>query len=188
MLTLNNFKYINVIKKRLESLPENIKSYLLLYNITICATKPLSETDKLNMDIICEKNFKRITDRTTNTHITSSTINNNIDRFRIINMPQLGMGMNSYIQKTKLSSDDLIKLNNIIIEYINVVIPNLYKRGVVHGDIKSDNMMFKLKDTNMPVLIDWGLSYVVDENSKKAPNAIYDLATESIALRIDVLE
>ena len=59
---------------------------------------------------------------------------------------------------------------------INTTIKNkMNNDGVIHNDIKSENILF---NKNTPTLIDWGLSYVVDENSKKAPNAIYDLATQ----------
>ena len=175
---MKQYDYISNIKKRLENLPENIKAYLLLYNIEMCDPKPLTEEDKKNMDTVCEKNLKRINDKDSNGNISSANINNNLDKFKILNMPQLGMDVNNYIKETKLSPSDLIKINNIIIEYVSIVVPNLYRRGVVHGDIKSENMMFKLNDTTMPVLIDWGLSFVTDEGSKEAPKALYDLATQ----------
>jgi hypothetical protein len=172
------YDYISNIKKKLQNLPESVKAYLLLYNIEMCDPKPLTEADKKNMDTICEKNLKRINDKDSNGNISSANINNNLDKFKILNMPQLSMDVNAYIKETNLSPSDLIKINNIIIEYVNNVIPEMYKRGVVHGDIKSENMMFKLNDTTMPVLIDWGLSFVTDEGSKEAPKALYDLATQ----------
>lgn len=172
------YDYISSIKKRLENLPKDVKEYLLLYNIEMCDPRPLTEEDKKNMDTICEKNLKRINDKDSAQTISSANINNNLEKFKILNMPELGMAMNDYIEKTNISPTDLIKINNIIIEYVTNVIPNLYKQGVVHGDIKTENMMFKLNDMTMPVLIDWGLSFVTDEGSKEAPKALYDLATQ----------
>jgi hypothetical protein len=144
----------------------------------MCDPRPLTEEDKKNMDTICEKNLKRINDKDSTQTISSANINNNLEKFKILNMPQLGMDMNAYIKQKNLSPSDLIQINNIIIEYISIVIPNLFKRGVVHGDIKSENMMFKLNDTTMPVLIDWGLSFIADEGSKEVPKALYHLATQ----------
>lgn len=172
------YGYIAAIKKRLEGLPDNIKEFLMLYNVTICTPKPLTDADKVNLDTVCKKNLSKITDRGTGSFITSANINSNIEKFKAINMPQLDMDVNKYIQRTRLTPEDLIRINDIIIQYVMLVIPNLYRRGVVHGDIKSENMMFKLGEGNKPVLIDWGLSYVTDEKSKKAPTAIYELATQ----------
>jgi hypothetical protein len=172
------YDYISNIKKRLENLPKDVKDYLLLYNIEMCDPNPLTEEDKKNMDTICEKNLKRINVKDSIQTISSANINNNLEKFKILNMPQLGMDMNVFIKQKNLSPSDLININNIIIEYISIVIPNLFKRGVVHGDIKSENMMFKLNDTTMPVLIDWGLSFTADEGSKEVPKALYSLATQ----------
>ena len=93
-------------------------------------------------------------------------------------MPELGISIHDFIKKTKLSSLNLIKLNNIIIEYVSKIIPSINKNGVIHGDIKSSNILFNLNDTELPTVIDWGLSYIVPSDKTKFPNALYKLSVQ----------
>ena len=172
------YMYIYNIKKKLEHLPANIKRYFLLDDITMCDPKALSDKDKVKIENVCQYILTDVSDSNTNMPITSQTLNNNLHKFKIINMPELSMTLNSYINKTILSPVDIIALNNIIIEYLTVVIPSMYKNNVVHGDIKPENMMFNASDNNTLVLIDWGLSYIADSDRKNIPDAIKELSVQ----------
>ena len=172
------YMYIYHIKKKLEHLPVSIKRYFLLENINICEPKPLSEQDKVKIDNVCDNILTDVSDTNTNTPITSETINRNLHKFKIINMPELSSTLHDYMKKTVLSSTELIMLNNIIIHYLTVIIPSMYKNNVVHGDIKSENMMFNKYDNNTLVLIDWGLSYIADSDRKNVPGALYNLSVQ----------
>jgi tRNA A-37 threonylcarbamoyl transferase component Bud32 len=144
----------------------------------MCEPKPLSEQDKVKIEDVCDNILTSVNDTNTNTPITSETINRNLHKFKIINMPELSLTLNDYIKKTVLSSTELIMLNNIIIQYLTVVIPSMYKNNVVHGDIKAENMMFNKYDNNTLVLIDWGLSYIADSDRKNVPGALYNLSVQ----------
>lgn len=172
------YMYIHNIKKRLEHLPANIKKYFLLDNITMCEPKPLTEQDKVKIEKVCDYILTDNTDKTTQEPINSQNINNNLDKFKIINMPELSISLSNYIKKKDLTPIELVNLNNNIIEYLTVVIPALYKNGVVHGDIKPDNLMFNVSDNNTLVVIDWGLSYVLDSDRKNVPEALYTLGVQ----------
>ena len=172
------YMYISNIKKRLEHLPANIKKYFLLDNITMCEPKPLTEQDKVKIEKVCDYILTDNTDKTTQEPINSQNINNNLDKFKIINMPELSISLSNYIKKKDLTPYDLININNNIIEYLTIVIPTLYKNGVVHGDIKPDNLMFNMSDSNTLVVIDWGLSYVLDSDRKNIPEALYTLGVQ----------
>ena len=172
------YMYIYNIKKKLQHLPENIKKYFLLDNITMCEPTELSEEDKVKIEEVCDYILTDHADKTTNDPITSKNINNNLDKFKIINMPELSISLSNYIKKHVFTPIELVKLNNNIIEYLNIVIPALYKNGVVHGDIKADNLMFNMSDNNTLVVIDWGLSYLVDSDRKNIPDALYSLSTQ----------
>ena len=172
------YKYITDIKKKIEGLPENIKKYFLLENIKMCNPKPLTEEDKMKMESICKNNLIKVKNTTGGENLTAGNINNYLYKFKIINMPELGIDMSNYIKKTDLVPGDLININNIIIDYITNIIPGLYKNGVIHGDIKSNNIMFSLTDTNTPILIDWGLSYITNHDKDTVPSALYDLAVQ----------
>ena len=172
------YEYITNIKKKLQHLPPNIKKFFLLDNVSMCEPGPLSESDKVKIEEVCDYILTRFTDDVTQEPINSKNINNNLDKFKIINMPELSVSLSDYIRKRDLTPFDLINLNNNIIEYLTTVIPVLYKNGVVHGDIKPDNLMFNVADNNTLVLIDWGLSYVLDDERKNAPQALQTLATQ----------
>ena len=172
------YMYINNIKKRLEHLPANVKKYFLLDNINMCEPKPLTEHDKVKIEKVCDYILTDNTDKTTQEPINSQNINNNLDKFKIINMPELSISLSNYIKKSDLTPIELVNLNNNIIEYLTIVIPALYKNGVVHGDIKPDNLMFNMSDNNTLVVIDWGLSYVLDSDRKNVPEALYTLGTQ----------
>jgi len=172
------YMYIHNIKKKLQHLPQNIKKYFLLENVSVCEPGPLSEGDKVKIEEVCDYILTRVVDDVTQEPINSKNINNNLDKFKIINMPELSISLSNYIRKTDLTPFDLINLNNNIIEYLTTVIPVLYKNGVVHGDIKPDNLMFNMADNNTLVLIDWGLSYVLDDERKNVPEALQTLATQ----------
>jgi tRNA A-37 threonylcarbamoyl transferase component Bud32 len=114
-----------------------------------------------------------VDDSKTKEPITSQNINNNLHKFKIINMPKLGDSLHSYIKNTKLTTKELIFLNNIIIKFISVVIPSMNRAGVIHGDLKSANILFS-DNMNVPVLIDWGLSYLVSSD-ESVPEDLFGL-------------
>jgi serine/threonine protein kinase len=174
------YMYIYNIKKKLEHLPTNIKNHFLLDNISICEPNALSDKDKVKIEDVCGYILTDVNDRNTNTPVTSDTINNNLHKFKIINMPELSLTLRNYITKMVLSPANIIVLNNIIIEYLTVIIPSLYKNNVVHGDIKSENMMFNISDNNTLVLIDWGLSYIADSDRKNVPEPLKELSVQPI--------
>ena len=152
------YEYILKIKKRLEFLSEDIKKYLLINNITICEPAQLSKSDLTNIDEVCDSILSYVEDSKTKLPLTSSNINENLDKFKVINMPKLGESLHSYIKKKTLDVNELIFLNNIILKFISRILPSINKTGVIHGDVKSANILFSEKG-NIPVLIDWGLSY-----------------------------
>ena len=174
------YMYIYNVKKKLENLPANIKKYFLLENITMCDPKALSDKDKVKIENVCGYILTDVSDGNTNMPISSDTLNNNLHKFKIINMPELSMTLHDYILKTVLSPANFVTINNIIIEYLTVVIPAMYKNNVVHSDIKSENMMINMYDNNRIVLIDWGLSYIVDNDRKSLPKALNELSVQFI--------
>jgi hypothetical protein len=188
------YRYIYNIKKKLQHLPSSIKKYFLLDNITMCRPKPLSNEDKEKIEEVCGHVLTDIKDDATQEPINSQNINNNLDKFKIINMPMLSIDLSNYIKKTHITIKGVIKINNIIITYVTRVIPTLYKNGVIHGDIKSENMMFNNYDNNTLVLIDWGLSYLQNSDGKDIPDALFTLSTQwhhpfsSFLFKIPVIE
>jgi serine/threonine protein kinase len=169
------YDYISKINSRLDKLPKEVKKYLLLDNIELCEPGRLGPDDMKNIESTCGDILTQVVDNVTKMPITSGNINNNLDKFKIINMPELGISLHDFLESTKLDPNNLIELNNIIIDYMLHVVPHLNKNGVVHGDIKASNILFSKENAKTPVLIDWGLSYVVNMDRKSIPEDFYKL-------------
>ncbi len=172
------YDYISKINGRLNTLPREVKKYLLLDNIELCEPGKLGEDDLKNIETICGDILTQVIDTSTKKHINSGNINSNLDKFKIINMPELGMSLHDFLENNKLESNSLIELNNIIIDYILNVVPYLSKNGVVHGDIKASNILFSKENVKVPVLIDWGLSYVANIDKNSIPEDFYKLKVQ----------
>jgi serine/threonine protein kinase len=168
------YDYVVEIKKKLSNLSSEIQKYLLLDNVTMCDPAPLSKDDMKDMENVCGDILSDLKDKNTNAVLNSTNINNNLDKFKIINMPELGISIHDFIKQNKLSPAGIIKINNIIIQYILKIVPNINKNGVVHGDIKSSNILFSKIDTSLPILIDWGLSYTSNKDGK-VPEDLFTL-------------
>ena len=169
------YDYITKIDSRLHKLPREVKKYLLLENIELCEPGKLSDDDLKNIESTCGNILTHVIDTSTKKHITSSNINSNLDKFKIINMPELGLSLHDYLESNKMTPNELIEFNNIIIDYLLKVVPELSKNGVVHGDIKASNILFSKENIKIPVLIDWGLSYVANIDKKGIPEDFYKL-------------
>lgn len=167
------YDYVLKIKKKLDHLPEDIKKYLSIDDFTICDPAPLTKSDAMGIEVVCDTILSYVSDSKTKTPVTSKNINDNLDKFKIINMPKLGDSLHAYIKNTKLSTKELIFLNNIIIKFVSAVIPSMNRAGVIHGDLKSANILFSDK-IQVPVLIDWGLSYLVSHD-ESVPEDLFGL-------------
>jgi serine/threonine protein kinase len=169
------YDYITKINSRLNKLPTEVKKYLLLDNIELCEPSKFERDDLKNIESTCGDILTHVIDPSTKRHITSDNINSNLDKFKLINMPELGISLHDLLESTKMTPSILIEFNNIIIEYILNVVPYLSKHGVVHGDIKASNILFSKDNIKIPVLIDWGLSYVANIDKKSIPEDFYKL-------------
>ena len=167
------YDYVVKIKKKLEHLPNDIKKYLSVDDFTICDPAPLTKSDTTNIEGVCDSILSYVSDSKTKMPVTSHNINDNLDKFKIINMPKLGESLHAYIKKTKLTIRDLIFLNNIIIKFVSVVIPSMNRASVIHGDLKSVNILFS-DNIQVPVIIDWGLSYLVPSD-ESVPEDLFGL-------------
>ena len=169
------YDYISKINSRLTRLPVDVKKYLLLDNIEMCEPGKLGPDDLKNIETTCGDTLTRVTDVNTKESINSYNINNNLNKFKIINMPELGISLHDFMDNNRLYPGNLIEINNIIIDYILNVLPHLSKNGVVHGDIKASNILFSKENVKIPVLIDWGLSYVTNSDKRGIPEDLYKL-------------
>jgi len=141
---------IHLFYNALKSIPKSHK-YFLFTKSKLCPPAKLSKRDLKGFDNMCSSFTSR--------EINESNINANIDRLRLINMPNAGVSVNEWLLNTRLTSARIILFNKLMSELIvNAIVP-MNKMGVIHNDIKEDNILISGSKTNpRPTIIDWGIS------------------------------
>ena len=133
---------------------KKIKNYEKYFSIRVKSCEPdtLSTSDLINFNEVCRHNFN-------NDSITAETVNDNLDKLRTINMPNLGVDLKVWMDKVPLDARRLCRLNDHISELLLRAVEPMNAMGVMHNDLKSENLMMDLKEANVRI-IDWGLAGV----------------------------
>lgn len=141
---------IRLFYNALKSIPKSHK-YFLFTKSKLCSPAKISKRDLTGFDSMCTS--------FTNREINESNINSNIDNLRLINMPNAGVSVNEWLLNTRLTSARINLFNKLMSELIvNAIIP-MNKMGVIHNDVKEDNILISGSKTNpRPTIIDWGIS------------------------------
>ena len=149
-------RFLPVIK----TIPNN-KNYFLLDGIFKCRPANLTSSDKKNLNVKCGN--------LTREGIRENNINNNLSRIQALNIPDGGVSVRKTMEDlaTKLVRKDKEQerrfghLNNSLIRTLKNAIVPMNKRGIIHCDIKGDNMLVKQENlgSGEPYvkIIDWGL-------------------------------
>ena len=141
---------IHLFYNALKSIPKSHK-YFLFTKSKLCLPAKISKRDLKGFDNMCSS--------FTSHEINESNINSNIDNLRLINMPNAGLSVNEWLLNTRLTSARIILFNKIMSELIVNAIAPMNKKGVIHNDIKEDNILISGSKTNpRPTIIDWGIS------------------------------
>ena len=154
----------------LRKIPKSHK-YFLFAKTTSCDPAKISNEDLQGFDEMCT-NF-------TSHDIKESNINavKNIRNLRLINMPNAGLSVNEWLfLKDKddatipLTISHVKTFNTLISKLIlNAIVP-MNRQGVIHNDMKEDNILIKdiddyKKKSNSsnptPTIIDWGISGIL---------------------------
>jgi hypothetical protein len=130
-----------------------IRNHHKYFNTRVSSCEPdvLSSSDLINFNEVCG-NFKRDS-------ITAATVNASLDKLRAINMPNLGLDLKEWMDKMPLDARRLRLLNNHISELLLHAVVPMNTLGVMHNDLKSENLMMDLKEDKVRI-IDWGLAGV----------------------------
>jgi len=145
------YKEILEIKALLDDIP-NYNDYFLLDGFSLCKPEELTKEDLEKFDKKC-KSLRKI-------DITSTNVNQSLDKLLSLNMPFGGIDVGDYIEKEKMDYKKIHKMNAALIELLKNGIVPMNQRDVFHCDIKDSNILVK-NDGNAVVktrLIDWGLS------------------------------
>lgn len=168
----------------LRKIPKSHK-YFLFTKSTTCSPAKIPLRDLKGFDDMCE-NF-------TSHDVNESNINlpSTIRDLKLINMPDAGVSINEWLFPMSVDKINTIPLkisrikifNNIISKLIlNAIVP-MNKQGVIHNDMKEDNILIKdTKNTKRistrvskrrrqlqhvqshPTIIDWGISGISTQN------------------------
>jgi hypothetical protein len=141
----------------LRKIPKSHK-YFLFSKTTSCPPEKISTRDLNGFDEMCE-NF-------TSHDINESNINavKNIRKLRLINMPNAGVSINEWLFLNEENDDTIpipltisrVKAFNKMISklILNAIVP-MNRQGVIHNDMKEDNILI---NNLAPTIIDWGIS------------------------------
>jgi hypothetical protein len=142
----------------------NYNNYFLLNNFKLCKPDKLTTNDLKGYNKKC-KNIKKA--------IKGKNINETLNDIMIINMPNGGINIEQYINKYFSIKSNIIKLNNSLIDLLlNGIIP-MNKLNVYHCDIKEGNVLVQNEPIFVTRLIDWGLSFIWNNNYKGIPAKLY---------------
>lgn len=157
-------KFISIIK----TIP-NYNHYFIISQITLCRPKYFKPNDLIDFDKIKCSSLKK-------KNITSKNINSKLRKLYMINMPYGGIDIDKFL---KFNINDIRMVYNFNVKMIDLLenaILKMNKRGLYHGDLKSNNILVSVEDNKKMYvrLIDWGLSGIYLPN-----DILKSLITES---------
>jgi serine/threonine protein kinase len=155
------YDLIQGLHDKIKDIP-NYEDYFLLHNINICRPGKFDTNDLDLFDKKCKPLVKN--------KIKSKNIHNNLDKIQMINMPYGGKNVEKYINSIDLAGPELVDLNNALIDLLNNGIIPMNDVGVFHCDIKDSNVL--VGEDGQCRLIDWGLSFIEDQETDPIPEAI----------------
>ena len=150
-------KFISIIK----TIP-NYNYYFLISDFTLCRPVYFTPQDLIDFD---KKKCSSLTKR----NITSKNINSKLKEMYMINMPYGGIDIDHFLYNNISNIKLIYNFNLKMIDLLDNAILQMNKRGLYHGDLKSNNILVNLQNNKMYIrIIDWGLSgiYLPDDNSK----------------------
>ena len=140
---------------------KNHNKYFLINRIFSCSPEPLNKKD-------LEKFDKCVT--LLNSGFTEKNINNNLDKFDILNVPYGGEDLSEILYLSGKNFKLKFKyFNEKFIDLLEYAIYPMNKLGLIHCDMKGSNLLINLKKKDSGIkIIDWALSNLIN-NSREIP-------------------
>jgi serine/threonine protein kinase len=128
-----------------------IKNYDKYFNMraSVCEPDALGPEDLAGFNNVCHL--------FTETSIDASNVNANLNKLRAINMPNLGTDLKGWMEHSPLDAHRMRRLNDHISELLVRAVVPMNRLGVMHNDLKSENLMMDRAGANVRI-IDWGLA------------------------------
>lgn len=147
------------IKPIIKKIPNN-KKYFLITTIKYCTPDTIPNKDIKNIEA-CKKFFDK-------NKFNYNELNDNLDNFTIINTPYGGDDLEKYIMDNNIFDiSSFLKLNKLLIELLNKAIIPCNNLNLYHLDIKDSNILYKKNEIK---IIDWGLSFILNNNNYQYNN------------------
>lgn len=141
------------MREYMEIIPhiKKIKNHEKYFNIRISSCEPdtLSSADLVGFNETCQ-NFN-------DADINASNVNRNLDKLRAINMPNLGMDLRVWMEKSRMDPRRIRLLNDHISKLLVHAVPPMNQLGIMHNDLKSENLIMDRTETMLRI-VDWGLA------------------------------
>ncbi len=142
----NELREYDQIKERLMRI-KNHDEYFGM-RASMCHPDALDHHDLEKFDSVCI-NMKRL-------NITAANVNANLDKLRMLNMPDLGIDLKKWMDQTAFDAPRIRQLNDHISTLLIHAVGPMNRLGVIHNDLKSENVMMDAAGNAR--IIDWGLS------------------------------
>ena len=142
---------------------KNYDDYFIINKIFSCKPNKLTQDDLEKFDTCISL---------INLGITKDNINKNLDKFLILNIPYGGEELFNFISNEKDFIKRFIFYNKKFYNILKFAIIKMNKLGLIHNDIKSNNLLINIKDLNEGIkIIDWGMSTIL-KNRNNIPDVI----------------
>jgi hypothetical protein len=147
-------KFISIIK-----MIPNYNHYFIISQITLCRPQYFKPSDLIDLDKIKCSSLKK-------KNITSKNINSKLKKMYMINMPYGGIDINKFLRKNITDIKLMYNFNIKMIDLLDKAILPMNKKGLYHGDLKSNNILVSVENNKKMYvrIIDWGLSGIYLQN------------------------
>ena len=132
---------IDAVRAILSEVPR-YEHYFVLDDAAVCEPAPLQESDLQNAGI-CHT-FKGM------------EINDNLAGLRALTMPDGGMDLLDYCNELTVDEQAFKSINTLLLDLVENGIVPMSTAGIIHGDIKFENLVIDPQRKTSIRLIDWG--------------------------------
>lgn len=156
MMTRNaneEYEEVQRLVPYIKSIPQ-YKKYFVLDDITKCEPINLTKDDLEDFNTKCGA--------LKNHQITAALVENEIKKGRVLGLelPDGGISVKNFLAMPTTKKEDVVNYLQALKNLISEGIRPMNQNGVIHQDVKSDNMVYN-PETKELKLIDWGLAKVL---------------------------
>lgn len=170
------YKIVSSITRNIKKIP-NYEDYFIGPEIQKCKPASLTQGDKMNM-----KNCEPLG----NNDIDENNINNKLSKVVSLDFQYGGEPLDNIIENMS-TKEELQQLFRAMYSLLKHAIVPMNDLKIIHGDIKQTNILVTKSIKGYQCkLIDWGLSYTVEDNEQRSRPLQFNVPFSSILFRKNV--